>query len=102
MVGPGRSTGQPRVQPVRCLRGCLPVEAGVGDGHGLFGVPGGEVTGDELAAVFGRSAAFGVVDPWRCRTPHDTAGAQPAKDLDGQVVEQVGDTGCVFVDCARR
>ncbi|QCX82778.1 hypothetical protein C9F11_46140 (plasmid) [Streptomyces sp. YIM 121038] len=93
MVEPGRPTRQPRMQSVPRLRGRLPVEPGVGDGHHLLGVPGSGVAEDELAPVLGRTAW--PTHSWWCRAPHDAVGAETAEDLDGQAAQQMGDAGCV-------
>lgn len=71
------------------------IQAGAGDGHGLLATPSGRVTEDELAAVLGRAAALYGVNPRRRRSAHDSVGAQPAEDLDGQVAQQVSDARCV-------
>lgn len=70
------------------------VEAGVGDGFGVRGAPGVGLSEDELAAVPGRPAP-GVRLPRRGRPAQDTVRAHPGQDLDGQVPQEVGQTGRV-------
>src|SRR5258708_34415492 len=94
VVEPAGAAGQPRVDPIPGGRGRRPVVAGRGAGHRVRCGPGRGVGEGQFGAVVA-GASDGGRESWRCRQPHDPVGPQPAQHVDGQVGQDVGESGDV-------
>lgn len=99
MVEPGRTVGEPGVDPVPCLGLGRAVVAGVGNGSDRGLGPALRLGKPEFRAVLGWPTVDAVHPRW-FRQTHDAAGADPADHLDGQVAQDPGQAGDVVAGIA--